>query len=57
MNKKFHSVSRFLTPVLAEDLWSDFPRTRSAELAYIRRPSRSRNEADEAWTEEANHPR
>jgi hypothetical protein len=57
MIKKSLSASRFLTPVLAEDLCCEFPRTRSAELAYIPRPSRSRNEADEAWTVEPNHPR
>jgi len=55
MIKKTAVASRFLTPVLAEDLWCGFHRTRSDELAYVPRPDRTRD-VDEECNDETDPP-
>jgi len=52
MIKKTISASRFLTPVLAEDLGYGYPRARAAQLAYVPRPDRSRDEDGDECTDE-----
>jgi hypothetical protein len=57
MTKNQARMSRFLTPILAEDLFDGSIRSRADELAYIRRPDRSRDEDGDECTDETDESR